>query len=720
MSSRQFGRVRAVQPFVAHSSAVRCMCLGRKSAAVLATGGDDSLVNVWRVGRPAALLSLAGHSSGVSAVDFDHKEDIIASGSEGGSIKVFDLGSQGKVIRTYQGHRSACTCIDHHPFGGYIVTGSMDTSVRLWDLRRKSCMSAYKGHSSPVTCVRFSPDGSMVASGSESGRILIWDLTAGKLLHEFKHGGGVRGLEYHPNDFLLASSGGDRCLKFWDVDRMCLIEQTPKENSSPSCIRFTPDGSELVSASSDSLRAWAWEPSRMIAHVDAPWSVVDDMRLSSARQNQLVVCSSSDSFVSAWVVNLTQDDEDEDSDSAHRNRDRERSSERNRAETEEGKESQSKGRIGTREESKHVKPLNVVRTPPRQQGSSKNSSPTNKTSANRPTQARGSRTPEKRIISPPRSPVVSPRRTVPSPQYDYARDAQRHSSASKESDMSIENPVDNHANGGRLDVGIAEEKTSFDAATSMGASFLGRSVMRAEEKSSSEREPASRDRLISELPGSNYRKESRAKYLPESNTENNPADMALVNSAMSGSSDFCKIMTDRIRETRVVARLWTSKALGRGRSGKDAAMKALSHIEKQLDKDRQLAVDFVMNTPLDMGAFDLHSCVTLLPMLSTLLEECAHGTEQWCEEHTLAIFNAVQTLYRGFGDVIQSNAEQSELMRNGGRVRTKGVDAEQRIFRATSCYDSLKRLASQVNLYVNHAGAVGRAAGELSRLLCKL
>ena len=80
----------------------------------------------------------------------------------------------------------------------------------------------------------------------------------------------------------------------------------------------------------------------------------------------------------------------------------------------------------------------------------------------------------------------------------------------------------------------------------------------------------------------------------------------------------------------------------------------------------------------------------------------------------------MQTLYRGFGDVIKSNAEQGELMRNGRRVRTKGVDAEQRIFRATSCYESLKRLSSQVDTYVSHVGAVGRAAGELSRLLSSL
>ena len=238
---------------------------------------------------------------GVASVDFNHNEILLLQGQR-------VVGSVYSSCQRRKGcaeipRRSRCMALDHHPYGGHTCLG-LWTRLCAWGLAPKSCMSAYKGHSSAVTRVRFSPDGSMVASGSEAGRIIIWDLTAGKLLHEFKHSGGVRGLEYHPNDFLLASTGGDRCIRFWDVDRMCLIEQTARENAVPSCIRFKPDGSELISASSDSARAWRWEPSQMVAHLDAPWDAVGDMRLSSTRQNQLVICSSADSFVSAWVVNL--------------------------------------------------------------------------------------------------------------------------------------------------------------------------------------------------------------------------------------------------------------------------------------------------------------------------------------------------------------------------------------------------------------------------------
>ena len=39
----------------------------------------------------------------------------------------------------------------------------------------------------------------------------LWDLTAGKLLHSFQHpSGSVQCLQFHPNEFLLATGGSDR------------------------------------------------------------------------------------------------------------------------------------------------------------------------------------------------------------------------------------------------------------------------------------------------------------------------------------------------------------------------------------------------------------------------------------------------------------------------------------------------------------------------------
>ena len=65
-----------LQDFAAHSETVNCLQLGRKSAQVLVTGGDDARVNMWAVGKPNPIISLEGHASAVECVSFDWNEEL--------------------------------------------------------------------------------------------------------------------------------------------------------------------------------------------------------------------------------------------------------------------------------------------------------------------------------------------------------------------------------------------------------------------------------------------------------------------------------------------------------------------------------------------------------------------------------------------------------------------------------------------------------------------
>lgn len=167
-----------------------CMC---SQGQVAATGGDDNIVNLWRMREKETknIMSLSGHQSPVESLVFDPSERKVIAGSKAGSIKAFDL-EAGKVSRTLKGHMSTCTALDYHLYGDYVASGSLDTIVKVWDLRTKSCMQTFKGHKTEVTTVCFTPDGRWLTSGGLDGTIRIWDLTAGKLLREFSdHSGAI-------------------------------------------------------------------------------------------------------------------------------------------------------------------------------------------------------------------------------------------------------------------------------------------------------------------------------------------------------------------------------------------------------------------------------------------------------------------------------------------------------------------------------------------------
>ncbi|XP_022138941.1 katanin p80 WD40 repeat-containing subunit B1 homolog isoform X2 [Momordica charantia] len=296
-------RAYKLQEFVAHSSAVNCLKIGRKSSRVLVTGGEDFKVNLWAIGKPNAILSLTGHTSGIDSVSFDSSEVLVAAGAASGTIKLWDL-EEAKIVRTLTGHRSNCISVDFHPFGEFFASGSLDTNLKIWDIRKKGCIHTYKGHTRGVNAIRFTPDGRWVVSGGEDNTVKLWDLTAGKLLHDFKcHEGQVQCIDFHPHEFLLATGSADKTVKFWDLETFELIGSAGPETSGVRCLTFNPDGRTLLCGLHESLKVFSWEPIRCHDGVEVGWSRLSDLNV---HEGKLLGCSYNQSCVGVWVVDITR------------------------------------------------------------------------------------------------------------------------------------------------------------------------------------------------------------------------------------------------------------------------------------------------------------------------------------------------------------------------------------------------------------------------------
>ena len=50
-----FWCLRYAEDFVAHAGNVNCIAIGRRTAKIVATGGDDCVVNIWGTGKPNCL-----------------------------------------------------------------------------------------------------------------------------------------------------------------------------------------------------------------------------------------------------------------------------------------------------------------------------------------------------------------------------------------------------------------------------------------------------------------------------------------------------------------------------------------------------------------------------------------------------------------------------------------------------------------------------------------
>ena len=114
------------------------------------------------------------------------------------------------------------------------------------------------------------------------------------------HEGAVTCAEFHPCELLVATGGHDRSVKFVDLETFELCDEAAESTGVRSML-FAPDGSALLTATSDFLKVRKWEPSRTCDAVDVSWSKLADL---SVHEGKLLGASHANSFVGVWVVDL--------------------------------------------------------------------------------------------------------------------------------------------------------------------------------------------------------------------------------------------------------------------------------------------------------------------------------------------------------------------------------------------------------------------------------
>ena len=191
---------------------------------LLATGGRNGKVNVWRVGASEPHVVLGGFESWVSCLAFSKDRNTLATGTRTGQIKLLSLANDRASVELAGQSGKQVLALAINPAGDVLASGGIDPTVRLWDLSSGKEIAQLSGHKGVVTALAWSADGKKIASGERHGTVRVWDYAAGNQLittlpgHSDKQlGFTVTSLAFSANGRLLASGSYDKTVKIWNL-----------------------------------------------------------------------------------------------------------------------------------------------------------------------------------------------------------------------------------------------------------------------------------------------------------------------------------------------------------------------------------------------------------------------------------------------------------------------------------------------------------------------
>ncbi|KAI1102145.1 hypothetical protein F4804DRAFT_313995 [Jackrogersella minutella] len=236
------------------------------SKKFVAASTDDNTIMVWDLYTGHILKRLDSHTSVTGALCFSPTEDKLAC-SYDQKVLIWDVAGKSEA---WQGKEIwedvTASSLAFSPDGRFLIM--VASTIRVWDIERGSMRGSFGDPIEQINCAVFSPynagEKKLIASGSDDGTVCIWNADDDPKLRR------TESLEDIQNN--IPEEGQLDEVKETGITKPMLVfgDEASKHRSSIYSVAFSPDGSQLASASNFTIDIWDCITGKRLRTLQAP------------------------------------------------------------------------------------------------------------------------------------------------------------------------------------------------------------------------------------------------------------------------------------------------------------------------------------------------------------------------------------------------------------------------------------------------------------------
>ncbi|XP_065871684.1 protein NEDD1 [Euphorbia lathyris] len=201
---------------------ISAISFSNKGSRYICSGGSGQVVRIWDLQRKRCIKWLKGHSSTITGVLYNCKDEYLASISLNGDLILHNLASGARAAELKDPNEQVLRVLDYSRIGRHLlVTAGDDGTVHLWDTHttgRSPKVSWSKQHSAPTAGISFSPSNDkIIASVGLDKKLYTYDSGSRRPSSCISYEAPFSSLAFRDDGLILAAGTSNGRVVFYDV-----------------------------------------------------------------------------------------------------------------------------------------------------------------------------------------------------------------------------------------------------------------------------------------------------------------------------------------------------------------------------------------------------------------------------------------------------------------------------------------------------------------------